>query len=190
MQATDLVLHWGVRVGKKEWVAPPKETMPDGTESAGDIAVETAFVGRSELKELNGDKVRLQELRLQIPAGTDITGVTFVMRSGDGSAWFRDGKEACLFELTVAESANTHDALHSPSGRHEASLAKPVLLSAGGSNFSIPVPGKRADAGGDPSAGVDDELSRRIIEAETSDQWTLMHRFNRAAELLGEALQV
>ena len=31
---------------------------------------------------------------------------------------------------------------------------------------------------------------RQIVEAESSDQWTLMHRFNKAADLLGQALNV
>ena len=60
----------------------------------------------------------------------------------------------------------------------------------GGRNFSIPIPGAKGAA--DTSAGVDtsNELVRQIADAESSDQWTLMHRFNKAADLLDQALTV
>lgn len=64
------------------------------------------------------------------------------------------------------------------------------MLDAGGRNFSIPIPGAKGAT--DTASGVDtsNELVRQIADAESSDQWTLMHRFNRAADLLDQALTV
>lgn len=40
-------------------------------------------------------------------------------------------------------------------------------------------------------AGFEDDLSRTIVDLEVNaDQWTLMHRYNKAAELIEQALQV
>ena len=61
----------------------------------------------------------------------------------------------------------------------------------GGRNFSIPIPG--ANGVSEQSTGSvtsDNEIVRQIAEAENSDQWTLMHRFNRAADLLDQAVNV
>ena len=38
----------------------------------------------------------------------------------------------------------------------------------------------------DPLAAMPDELSRAIVEAEQTNAWTLMHRFNKATDLLFE----
>lgn len=84
------MLHWGVRIGKQEWVPAPKAMQPAGTEQSGDIALETAFEDNEAL-EVGGKTVKLQKLQLLVPAKEAITGVTFVIRSSDGSAWFRDG---------------------------------------------------------------------------------------------------
>ena len=56
----------------------------------------------------------------------------------------------------------------------------------GDSNFSVPVPGpKSAHARDDVSASFDDEISRIIVDAEVnSGGWTLMHRFNKASDLI------
>lgn len=53
----------------------------------------------------------------------------------------------------------------------------------------MPLPGLKGekDRG---SAKLENELVRQIAEAENSDQWTLMHRFNKAADLLDLALRV
>ena len=64
--------------------------------------------------------------------------------------------------------------------------------SEGGSNFSIPIPGA-ADTkeAGDPAASFEDEISRTIVDCEVNaSEWTLMHRYNKAADLLNQALQV
>ena len=96
-QAADLVLHWGVRIGKKEWVMPPRSVRPPGSKEAGKIALETAFQQSSEKLELSGSQLTVQSLELSIPADAEVTGLTFVMRSQDESAWFRDGG-ICLFD--------------------------------------------------------------------------------------------
>ncbi len=60
----------------------------------------------------------------------------------------------------------------------------------GGRNFSIPIPGVKGAADTSSAIETSSELVRQIGEAESSDQWTLMHRFNRAADLLDQALTV
>lgn len=64
---------------------------------------------------------------------------------------------------------------------------------AGGSNYSVPVPGAAGSqlAKENPLAGFEDELSRTIVDCEVNtDQWTLMHRYNKATELLEQAVNV
>ena len=59
----------------------------------------------------------------------------------------------------------------------------------GNSNFTVPVAprgGKGGEAGDDGGA-IDDALVQAIVDSENTDAWTLMHRFNRAADLLEEA---
>jgi alpha-glucan,water dikinase len=56
----------------------------------------------------------------------------------------------------------------------------------GGSNFAAPVPGPKAAASEtDTPLSFEDEISRIIVDCEVNTgAWTLMHRFNKAAELL------
>ena len=56
----------------------------------------------------------------------------------------------------------------------------------------MPVPGAAGGAAEDNVlAKFEDDLSRTIVDCEVNaDQWTLMHRYNKAAELLEQALQV
>jgi alpha-glucan,water dikinase len=56
----------------------------------------------------------------------------------------------------------------------------------GGSNFTAPVPGpKPAATEADSPLRFEDEISRIIVDSEVnSGAWTLMHRFNKASELL------
>lgn len=56
----------------------------------------------------------------------------------------------------------------------------------GGSNFTAPVPGpKPAAFEADSPLTFEDEISRIIVDCEVnSGAWTLMHRFNKASELL------
>ena len=65
-------------------------------------------------------------------------------------------------------------------------------MAAGGSNYSVPVPGAAGSLGKEnPLAGFEDDLSRTIVDCEVNaDQWTLMHRYNKATELLEQALNV
>jgi len=62
----------------------------------------------------------------------------------------------------------------------------------GGSNYSIPIPGAAGSLGKEnPLAGFEDDLSRTIVDCEVNaDQWTLMHRYNKATELMGQAVNV
>lgn len=54
----------------------------------------------------------------------------------------------------------------------------------------MPVPGGSKAAEADTAAGIEDELARTIVECEVhSSEWTLMHRYNKAAELLEGILQ-
>ena len=66
------------------------------------------------------------------------------------------------------------------------------VMHAGGANYSVPVPGAPgSEAKSNPLAGFDDDLSRTIVDCEVNaDQWTLMHRYNKATELLEQALNV
>ena len=62
---------------------------------------------------------------------------------------------------------------------------------AGGGNFSIPLPGGPGPKTADSTAGFEDELSRTIVDCEVnSGAWTLMHRYNKAADLLAQVLAV
>ena len=63
---------------------------------------------------------------------------------------------------------------------------------SGGSNYNVPVPGAGGSVGQDNVlAGFEDDLSRTIVDLEVNaDQWTLMHRYNKAAELIEQVLQV
>ena len=70
---------------------PPKSVRPSGSKEAGEIALETAFQQSAEKLELSGSQLTVQSLELSIPTDAEVTGLTFVMRSKDESAWFRDG---------------------------------------------------------------------------------------------------
>jgi len=41
--------------------------------------------------QVGGDPVQLQRLTLEFPAGHDLAGLIFVIRSADATAWWRDG---------------------------------------------------------------------------------------------------
>ena len=59
------------------------------------IAVDTAFspVDASQADiQTEGKKVPCQQASLTIPAGHDLNGLTFVIRSDDSTAWWRDGE--------------------------------------------------------------------------------------------------
>ena len=97
-QPAGMVLHWGVKKqGKGEWLVPPKDIIPKGSERASDIAYDTPFEASDSI-EVQGDKLQLQKAVVEIPAGHDLTGLTFVCKSKDGTMWWKDGKgHAFLF---------------------------------------------------------------------------------------------
>ncbi len=66
------------------------------------------------------------------------------------------------------------------------------LLSAGGGNFRCPIPGPASAAPQDDAlAEFEDDLSRTIVDCEVnSSAWTLMHRYNKATELIDSVLNV
>lgn len=41
--------------------------------------------------EVAGDRVPLQRLQYEVPADNKVSALTFVIRSDDGSRWWRDG---------------------------------------------------------------------------------------------------
>ena len=96
MQASKLVLHWGVRKGKKDWVLPPRDMWAANSKQAGDIAIETTFEESAESIEHAGSKIDLQRLEFDIEPSVQATGLTFVIRSDDNSAWYRDGENSSL----------------------------------------------------------------------------------------------
>ncbi|KAK9809702.1 hypothetical protein WJX73_007079 [Symbiochloris irregularis] len=59
----------------------------------------------------------------------------------------------------------------------------------GGSNFLIPLPGAPGAKADNAAGAFEDDLSRTIVDCEVnSGAWTLMHRYNKAADLLSETL--
>jgi alpha-glucan,water dikinase len=208
----DVVLHWGAspQGSARKWARPPRGIRPEGTsETATGEACETPFgscgrpgdkageggcvvaydtieeeeeeaaaarsgnsggdgartddggnetLGRAFLRA--SSRVPLQRLAVRVPASAALCGLTFVLRSGDGTRWFND---------------------------------------AGGGNFFVPLPFRHAAAGAAAApddaavaaaaAGLRTGLERAIVDAEVnSSMWTLMHRYNRASELLEAAL--
>lgn len=67
-----------------------------------------------------------------------------------------------------------------------------MCVVAGGGNFNCPIPGPKSAAPEDDAlAGFEDDLSRTIVDCEVnSSAWTLMHRYNKATELLDSVLNV
>lgn len=93
-QPAGVVMHWGVKKqGKGDWLAPPKDIIPKGSEQATDIAWETPLEAADSI-EMQGDTLQLQKAVIDIPAGHDLTGLTFVCKSKDGTMWWRDGKHS------------------------------------------------------------------------------------------------
>jgi len=151
--ASDMIMHWGVRKGKgRDWKKPPKGLLPEGTEMVTDgIAAETEFSGCTDDEchiEIGGSIVPLQRIELNVPTKESLSAISFVLRSEDGSRWWKDG----------------------------------------GSDFVAPLVTKDKS---ESEGAVDlDELSRMIIDCEVkSGAWTLMHRFNKAADILEDIVQ-
>jgi alpha-glucan,water dikinase len=161
----DAVLHWGVvrpnsgGRGSGGWQGPPPALVPAGSARVGgadaDGAADTPFAA-CKLEEcevtFGGAAVPLQRAELRLPAGHGLAALCFVLRSADGTRWWKDG----------------------------------------GGNFTVPLPGAPAapasPVAGHPEAAAD-EVSRKILDWEASSSWTLMHRFNAAAEVVGGVLE-
>lgn len=45
------------------------------------------------VRQVGGAKVDLKRVKVNIPAGHDLSGLTFVIRSADSTAWWRDGEQ-------------------------------------------------------------------------------------------------
>lgn len=98
-QPAGVVMHWGVRKqGKGEWLAPPKDIIPKGSKQATETAWDTALEASDSI-EVQGDKVQLQKAEIAVPAGHDLTGLTFVCKSKDETMWWRDGASHTPFLL-------------------------------------------------------------------------------------------
>ena len=98
-QPAGMVMHWGVKKhGKGDWAPPPKEIIPKGSEQATDIAWETPLEAADSI-QMQGDTLQLQKAVISIPAGLDLTGLTFVCKSKDGTMWWRDGMHTPLIAL-------------------------------------------------------------------------------------------
>ena len=55
----------------------------------------------------------------------------------------------------------------------------------GGANFSVPIPGGSKATEADAATGIEDDLARTIVDCEVnSSEWTLMHRYNKASDLI------
>jgi alpha-glucan, water dikinase len=169
-----VLLHWGVKKsssggGRKQgaWEKPSSRVLFPGSVLLEEgIAAEAPFTPSGTITaemtetesedEEDASKIRqrrrvqktvpLQALTATFPKGHGLAALTFVIRSEDGTAWYRDA----------------------------------------GGDFLVPLPGpRRAAKDGDPAAAFDDDLSRRIVDAEVnSGAWTLMHRFNLASDIL------
>ena len=79
-QPAGVIMHWGVKKqGKGEWLAPPKEIIPKGSEKATDIAYETPLQAGDSV-DVKGSQLQLQTAVIDIPAGHDLTGLTCVCK--------------------------------------------------------------------------------------------------------------
>lgn len=99
----DLVLHWGTLTHDKKrgWNRPPATCQPPGTvKMEHGPSVETAFEGFKASSSFAPDELREALVPLQritIPVGLDVAvrggvaGLTFVLRSEDGSRWYKEG---------------------------------------------------------------------------------------------------
>jgi alpha-glucan,water dikinase len=153
--ASDVVMHWGVRKGSgRDWKQPEDALLTQVTELVpGGKAAETPFEGCTDDEchiEIGGSIVPLQRIEIHVPSDTNLSALSFALRSGDGSRWWKDGV----------------------------------------SDFVAPLTQRKKDGGEGAPVVETDELMQRIIDAEVkSGGWTLMHRFNLAADLLDDVLQ-
>eukprot|EP00887_Chlorella_sp_A99_P007269 scaffold2.g7269.t1 len=204
----EAVLHWGVKeAGRKrgEWLRPPPALLPEGSELLeGGIAAETPFrecpqeecpVEDWMLVSHNDLPLPIQRTTLQLPRGHGLAALTFVIRSTDGTAWWRDGSGN--FVIPVPGPRHREDAKRVPGGQRARAAARGAAPETPCQRQRLwarpiarPPGGPLCFTRRDPSAGFEDELSRTIVDCEVnSGAWTLMHRFNKAADLLSEVTQ-
>ena len=150
---SELVMHWGVWKGGRSWKKPDADLLPGDSDLVPDgIAAETPFKSCSDEEchiEIGGSIVPLQRVELSVPGNAKVSAISFVLRSEDGSRWWKDG----------------------------------------GSDFLAPLLAKDASKSVDEMEEVD-ELSQTVIDCEVkSGAWTLMHRFNKASDLLEDIVQ-
>lgn len=97
----------------------------------------------------------------------------------------------CVDQFRHAIRLCTYLVLGSTSSQWHANVVIDMRMSAGGGNFNIPIPSPASAAPEDDGlAQFEDNISRSIVEAESSSAWTLMHRYNKATELLDSVLSV
>lgn len=101
-------------LGSRDWQRPPQPTRPEHTVALENgIACETNFL---ECKvedcalEIMGAKVPLQCVGITVPAGTDIGGFTFVLRSQDNTRWYRDANGNFFVPLPTAAKPEVQEA--------------------------------------------------------------------------------
>lgn len=154
--ATRVVLHWAITApGSRDWRHPSEKLWPAGTkEVEAGPACESLFEECDDDEcdvEVLGSKVPLQRITLTIPADEAVSGLTFVIRSEDGTRWYKDAN----------------------------------------SNFFVPIPGKHVEEvePADPLSAFKTSLDSAIANEEINAyHWTLMHRYNKAADLINEVL--
>ena len=193
-------LHWGVVCARRrggraggEWAAPEPGLRPAGSVDApGGGAAETPLAACTDEDcgtaarlvdgTASGDgggpfpppaslaeaaSAPLRRACLSIPASADVAALVFVLRAEDGTRWWRDGGGNFRVPIVLA------------GGKQEEEEK-----SASSKHAQRPAAGRLA---GTPLA--DDPLASAIVSAELdSGHWTLMHRFNKAAEELGARL--
>ena len=87
--ASDVVMHWGVKSGGKSWKRPDPALLTTESKLIKDgIAAETPFSGCTADEchvEIGGSIVPLQRVELSVPKDSNISALSFVLRSGDGT---------------------------------------------------------------------------------------------------------
>jgi len=95
-----LTLHWSAsRTGSDDWLLPPACSWPAGSVACGPTlpAVDTPFVSIAH------QGAALQQLRIPLDSTSAMTGIHFVLRSTDGSSWYKNGE--ANFRVTNAAGA-------------------------------------------------------------------------------------
>ncbi|KAI3430517.1 hypothetical protein D9Q98_005110 [Chlorella vulgaris] len=160
------VLHWGVKQPGRgsDWIRPADNLLPPGSNLDQDaIAADTPFQTCNE-----GDcKVDWSSLDYE-PSDFDGASDPLLRVS------MRLPADHKLTALTFVVRSQDGDSWWRDNG----------------SNFSVPLPGsKQQKEKKDRAQSFDDELSRVIVDCEVNTgAWTLMHRFNRATDLLNDVM--